>query len=476
MNKNLAKVLGFLAVLFGVGVLAFFAYAKPGYFTSKTYLGGLLGLECLIAAIWLYRRFFFVIVVVTFLLAGMDLPVGTVWTAARWFVLGVGALVGLTIVLKEHRYSFGMFHVLAFFAVLAALVSAAVSRYTTVSLLKVVSLFLLYMYAGTGVRVAVVNRENRFFEGLLVGCEIFVVFIGALYLLGIEAMGNPNSLGAVMGVVAAPILLWGALLQQERFTARRRMILFLVAAYLTYSSHARAGMLALAFSCGLLCFALRKYVALVSGIMVLAILITSAAIFQPEAFSDTVSSFTSTVVYKQKDPSQGALSSRTSPWLDTIDSIRDHFWFGTGFGASDTVEKATQNIGKFASSSATGTEHGSSYLALLSWVGMAGALPFVLLLGAIFANIAKAVIWMFRTGDPLHPAVPLAMLMCAGLVHATFEDWLFAPGYYLCLFFWAMAFVFIDQAKLLTVRTRTPIWWKRPVTAQGGLGVAPSIR
>jgi hypothetical protein len=31
------------------------------------------------------------------------------------------------------------------------------------------------------------------------------------------------------------------------------------------------------------------------------------------------------------------------------------------------------------------------------------------------------------------------------MIHAAFEDWLFAPGYYLCVFFWSMAFVFVDQ-------------------------------
>jgi hypothetical protein len=29
-------------------------------------------------------------------------------------------------------------------------------------------------------------------------------------------------------------------------------------------------------------------------------------------------------------------------------------------------------------------------------------------------------------------------------VHAAFEDWLFAVGYPLCVFFWALAFVLVD--------------------------------
>ena len=47
--------------------------------------------------------------------------------------------------------------------------------------------------------------------------------------------------------------------------------------------------------------------------------------------------------------------------------------------------------------------------------------------------------------NPAQAAVPLAMLMVAGLVHAGLEDWIFAPGYYLCVFYWAMAFIFVDR-------------------------------
>jgi hypothetical protein len=40
--------------------------------------------------------------------------------------------------------------------------------------------------------------------------------------------------------------------------------------------------------------------------------------------------------------------------------------------------------------------------------------------------------------------VPVAMVLTAGLVHAAFEDWLFAVGYYLSVFFWVLAFAFLD--------------------------------
>jgi hypothetical protein len=54
--------------------------------------------------------------------------------------------------------------------------------------------------------------------------------------------------------------------------------------------------------------------------------------------------------------------------------------------------------------------------------------------------------WMRRTGSPSHYAVPFALIIVAGLIHAGFEDWLFAAGSYLCVFFWVSAFLLIDLA------------------------------
>lgn len=464
MTKESAKLISVAVAVSSLGFVTYLAYSRPGYFTSEFNLGGLVFLEMLLAAVWLYRKTFFTLVIISFLFAGVDLPFTGPWTMGRWVVLSVGALVGLVMILRERRFSFGMFHVLAILCVLSALTSAAVSRYSTLSSLKVLSLFLLFLYSATGARLAVVGRENRFFTGLLLGSEVFVAIITGFYLLGREVMGNPNSLGAVMGVVAAPILLWGTLVDETQFAHRRRLFLFVISMYLTFGSHARAGILAALFACGLLCLALRRYVLLAQGVMVLAALIAAAAIFQPEAFSRSVSSFTSNVVYKGKDPGEGLLGSRKSPWQETIDVIHQHFWFGTGFGTSDNGQDATENLGKFASTSATAMEHGSSYLEILAWVGMLGVWPFVLLVGLLSARLIKAFRWMFKTANPSHPIVPLTILVTAGLIHAVFEDWLFAPGYYLCVFFWAVAFVFVDQLSSVKVYYPRPIF-SRPVTS-----------
>lgn len=474
MTERIPKIV-LVGALLSPLVLAYFAYSQSGYFTSQTYLGGLLLLEFLVAAIWMYRRVFFPVVVVTFLLAGLNLPVGSVWTVARWVILGVGALVGSIIIPKDRRYHFGLFHLLALFAVLAALVSAAVSRYTAVSLLKVLSLLLLFVYAGTGARVAVMGRENRFFAGLLIGLEMFVGFIAACFFLGIEAMGNPNSMGAVMGVVGAPILLWGTLVSEERLVHHRRLVLYAISIYLTFESQARAGLIAAFVSCGLLCLALRRYRLLAQGIGIIVILGAAAAILQPEAFSRAVSSLTSGVLYKGKDPGGGLLASRQGPWQGAADSIRNHFWFGTGFGTSDNGLDANENVGKFASHSAASAEHGSSYLAVFTWVGMLGIVPFVMLMLVLLRKVVQTVVWILRTGNPSHPAVPLAMVMVAGMIHAGLEDWLFAPGYYLCVFYWSMAFVFVDQAPAVAFAdSRRAFLGRAGAMRQGPGNVAPS--
>src|SRR5438270_2666801 len=257
MTERIPKAVLICAAVMAPLLLTCIAYSRPGYFTSELYMGGLVLVEFLIAAVWMYRTVFFPVVVVVFLLAGMGAPGG--WTVARWIFLGVGAWVGVLLMFRQHNHSFGLFNAAAAVAALAGVISGAVSRYPTISILKAISLLLLFIYAGTGVRLAVKGREQRFFSGLLVGVESFVGLIAVLYALHLEVMGNPNSLGAVMGVVGAPVLLWGTLIDEKPWVHRRRVVLFLVCIYLVFHSHARAAIASSAISAGILCLGLRNF-------------------------------------------------------------------------------------------------------------------------------------------------------------------------------------------------------------------------
>lgn len=472
VTERLPKSVLIVGAVLAPLVLAVFAYWRPWYFSGQTYLGGLLLLEFLVAAVWMYRQIFFPLTLIAFLFAGSNLPVGTVWTQVRWIFLGVGAAVGCVIMLRDRHYHFGRFHVFALFAVLAAIVSAAVSRYPGFALLKALSLFLVVVYGSTGARLAVEGRENRFFTGLLTGYEVFVGAIMFFHLRGIEAMGNPNSLGAVTAI-GAPILLWGSLLEEKPSIRYRRMGLFAICLYLIFSSHARAAMAAAFVSCTLLCLALRKYKVFVQGLSAILVLVAAAGILQPEAFSNTVSSVTSSVVYKSNNPEVGLLASREAPWQAAIDTIRAHFWFGTGFGTTDNGRDASDHLSQFSSIEGMTAENGSSYLAILTWVGVLGVLPFLLTVLVLLRRVARTVAWMWATGNPCHPAVPLAMVVVAGLVHAGLEDWLFAPGYYLCVFFWSLAFVLVDVTPPAPVRSAEFAWRPRPIPSSLD-GIAPS--
>lgn len=472
MTDRLPKLVFFTGLILSVPMLAYLALTRPVYFSNTTILGGLIALECLLVALWLYRRVFLALTLVAFLFAGTDLPVGGFWTAGRWMFLITGAFVGCFIMLKERYSHFVLFHALAIFAILSALVSAAVSRYPGFALMKAASLFLLFLYAGTGARLAIFGRENRFLTGLLIGSEITAGVVGAFYLMGNELLGNPNSLGAVMAVLV-PVLLWGMLINPEPLVHHRRFLLFMLCMYMLFHSQSRASLLAGFISCGFLCLALRKYKLFGQGVVVLVIMITAAAIINPGAFSRRVSSLTSSVVYKDKDPAQGVFASRLSPWQTATESIKKHLWFGSGFGTTDTGQDASDHLGKFTTTVASTSENGSSYLTIVSWVGLVGVVPFAFLLLSLLGKIGRTMLWMLRTRNPFHPAVPISMVLLAGLIHAAFEDWLFAPGYYLCVYFWSLAFIFVDYAPWAPLASFSVPW--RPLAVRPGVGApAPS--
>jgi O-antigen ligase len=149
------------------------------------------------------------------------------------------------------------------------------------------------------------------------------------------------------------------------------------------------------------------------------------------------------VIYKGHQ-NQGLMGSRLSPWQETIQVIQENPFFGSGFGTSTSGDKPFGEGGKFSSTSLTNREHGSSYLAITEWVGLLGILPFIALIALTMQSAARVFFFLRQSGDASHYSVPLMMVMLAGLVHAGFEDWLFAVGYYLTVLFWVFAFLLQD--------------------------------
>jgi O-Antigen ligase len=425
-----------VATLIGGFALAMF---HPGYIGDLNNLGAVLVVELLLVCAWHYQQLFFPLLMITFVWAGTGFPFSGAWQTARWGVLAAGAFLGFVLWLRARRLYLRAFHYFFFAGVCAALASALSSPYPTVALLKVFSLFLLFLYGAMGARLAISARYKTFIPHFVTGCEIALWTItAAVLVIGGGVFGNQNSIGAIMGVCLFPPLLWGSLVATTPGVRRRRVLALGICTILLCSSLARAGMLAALVSAVVLLVTLRRYKLLVAFACAASAALAIASFVAPASINE----LTSSMVYKQNSRETGILQSRRSVWRQTMSSIEQHPWFGSGFGT--TADGDAWNRVYVTTTSEINREHGNSYLEMLEWLGVLGILPFAAVILLLLRQVARVCLWMRRTGSALHPAAPLAAVVVAGLVHAIFEDWLLAVGYYLTVFFWPLAFSLMD--------------------------------
>jgi hypothetical protein len=119
---------------------------RPALFANTNYLGAILAVQIAFVGLAHFEEVFFPLLIGTFLWAGSALPLYGVAMSLRWLFLGVGALGGFILWVKSPRMRyFDAFHLVAMFCVLSALVSALVSEIPRTALLKVLSLFMLFL-------------------------------------------------------------------------------------------------------------------------------------------------------------------------------------------------------------------------------------------------------------------------------------------------------------------------------------------
>jgi O-antigen ligase len=425
-------------------VVLYLTYSHLRYFGSVSFLGAILFLEITIACLWKYKERFFILLIVAFAWAGMSVPLENAWTAGRWAVLGVGAVGGFMVWMRDTSTHFRLLHLLAVACVGTAFVSASVSPFVQMASYKALSLLLLFLYCSCGARASVLGREERFISGLVWGCELLVYGTSVCYmLLGQAIWGNPNSLGAVMSVAVFPILLWAWMNAEGPVRKARRLLALLLCVYLTFFSMARAGIAAVVVTMLVYCLCLRQYKLLVRVVAIILCGIAITGMLAPAALSSSLRGFADDILYKGHKE-KGVLGSRRTPWEKSLSTIKEHPLFGTGYGTSPTGEDPGLNFGRFASSAETARENGSSYVNIVEWVGLLGVIPFVALLTVSVINVGRVCRTMLQTRDPRNYTIPFAMVVLSGLIHANFEDWLFAVGYYLCVYFWFVSFVLAE--------------------------------
>ncbi|MGD0988316.1 MAG: O-antigen ligase family protein [Candidatus Sulfotelmatobacter sp.] len=448
MRVPLRLVLALLAVA-AVGVLFLYVERRPLLFANVTYMGAILVLEVVAACLWRFEKFFFPMTMGCFFLAATGLPLAGESLTIRWLFLGVGALVGLSFWMRTNREKhFEVFHLVALFCVFSAIASASASAAARVGLLKAGSLFLLFLYAATGGRVAMAGRERTFVRGLVLGSEIVVFFVSACYFVGYNFFGNPNNLGAFVGVIVTPVLLWAALTAEDRSERQRSYTALALCGILLYVTVCRAAIIADVVITIALTIALRHPRLLIRAAFAGALFLEIMAVANPSRMGELMDSMSGRFVFKTGRPGQaGVFGSREAPWDSTMAAVKQHPWFGTGFGTSDLGSEQTgMRESSIYTVEGSNREHGSSYLAMAEYMGLLGIVPFLLLLLLVIRATTRIFVWMRRTGSPNHYGVPFALIALAGLIHAGFEDWLFATGSYLCVFFWVSAFLLVDLA------------------------------
>jgi O-antigen ligase len=389
----------------GFVLLGFILWVRPQYLANPQFLGGVIATQILLFSLARYKEMFFVVLISAFLWAGIDVPLSGSLLQGRWIVLAIGALAGVAIYMRDPNHRFGLIHLLGFSCVLSAVVSASVSAYPQEALLKSLSLFLLFLYGATGARLAVPLFEpQKFFRKVVVACEVITYATAVAYfLLRWSIFGNPNSLGAIMGVVVVPVMLWGFLCAEPIMTKRRLACCLALGIALLMSTYARAGIVGAAVACFLVCIAMRQYRLVIGGMAAsLAIAaLTAVLIPQPTGMIEgsRTQSISSLFLYKGK-PTEDLMASRRGPWDQTVAVIKQHPWFGSGFGTSVTGQNATYfelTRARFVDSRMI-REHGNSYLAIVEWSGLLGVLPFYLLVGTIALQARAALTRLRRSG------------------------------------------------------------------------------
>jgi O-antigen ligase len=345
---------------------------------------------------------------------------------------------------RSRRLEFGAVHLLALATVLTTLISALGAANRQVALLKCLSLFLLFLYLSIGSRVVLPGREALVIRKVLVISQVAVIVCGLLYVAGLRYWYNSNSLGAITGMIAFPVVLWGWLIASDHAERRFAAFALMICAILLLLSRARAGMLAAGISGAVILYSLRRFRTVAVATCLLGVFFLAFFLATPESFQD----YAQTVIFKPSETNSelSVLGSRRAPWQTAIKTIRENPWFGTGLGTPDKTVGGTFTTSSYR-------EHGNSYLTVLEGLGLLGVLPFALLLVILLYRIWMTCLWMRRTRNPAHIAVPLVGVIVAGMVHAGFEDWLLSAGSYLCIVFWIITFWALD----LTGKNALPV-------------------
>jgi O-antigen ligase len=431
-----------LVTLMTIFLLAMFlAVRHPALIANSKYISSVILAELVVFCLWRFEDRFFPLLILAFLWAGGLLPLKDAASTVRWVVLAAAAGGGFVVWLGDKRHSFGIFHFVAAAGVLAALASCVVSINRHVALLKLLSVAMLFLFAATGGRAIFWHDPAQFIRRLTRGAEA-MVFISAIcyFIAQFPLFGNPNSLGAVMAFIE-PLLFWQVLIKTDPGRRQIQITALILSGMLLYTSAARAAIVSAGITTLLLCLALRRFRILPKVALTAALVVSLGGVLQPSSFPEFLRSVTGDLIYK-KSGEAGIFASRLNPWNEALRSFKAHPWIGSGFGIRG--QATLGDTGALQTRSHATFEYGNSYLAILDYTGLVGITFFGGMIVLLLVRVAGVSFAIRKNPQLVSFAIPLMLVVVVGLLHAAFEDWLFAPGSYICIFFWCCAFPFMD--------------------------------
>ncbi len=440
MMENLKSVKIFPLVGAASAIFLFYLSFKNPYLFGES---NLLALIVLVAAGFIASQFethFWTLMIAVFFWAGSALPMAGAMSIFRWAVLALGALLAFAYYgRRANRVPFNHLHLLGSFTVVAAFMSALVSVNPVITVLKALSLLGLFVYACFGARALWARNPQPFVRKLMLLVEVLVYFTAVCYLASFQVWGNPNSLGLIMGCICWPVLLWRLILPANRHQSPRRLIPVFVCGALLLVSLSRASMLAASVTSVFLLVGARRYRTLLIGVSLFATILLNMFLLAPHRFEAA----SETLMYKHGEHGERAqlMESRQKPWERSLATFQEHPWLGLGFGAADN---STDRSLTYETQGSLTRERGSSYLTILETTGVIGALPCAFLMLCLIREIWRVFARLRRTGTVNQTAVVVAAILLGGLVSASFEDWMFAVGYYMSVIFWILAFSLRD--------------------------------
>lgn len=140
--------------------------------------------------------------------------------------------------------------------------------------------------------------------------------------------------------------------------------------------------------------------------------------------------FTGMLVEKQTRNLEAGdtFSSRTEKWENRLDEFKEHPIFGYGYAAVDWSKEDQMYI-----NSSGVVEPGSTWLAVFSMTGIAGAIPFYLLIGGIIIRL-----WRYEEDSKNPVPALLISLLALSIVHQFAEGYALSAGSYFAFWFWLL--------------------------------------